>query len=296
LGSKGQIGTALVKNLSLNCKVELICLAREDIDFEYYERLDDILFEYRPNIVINAVAFTDVENAEKHQNLVDKVNCFAVEKLAVLCKKLNALLIHFSSDYVFDGSFTKPYAESSDTCPLNYYGLSKRNSDAVIQKIGGQYFIFRCSWVYSYHNNNFPSRILEKAQKQDEIFVVNDVWGAPTSANLIAKTVSQVISLYIDQMTGLPAYGVYNIASLGKTTWFDFTVYLFKLLTQNNLTMKYPQIIPISSEQYASNVLRPKNSVLDMSKIKMEFSLHLPDWQTDLKLWLNEHPNFNKKN
>jgi len=292
-GSTGQIGSALVKKLLFNSRLELKTLVREDIDFENYECIDSILYEYRPSIVINAVAFTDVENAENHQGLVDRVNCIAVERLAVLSKKLGALFIHFSSDYVFDGLSTQPYTELSRTCPLNYYGRSKRDADESIQKIGGQYLIFRCSWVYSYHKNNFPSRILEKARTQQELSVVNDVWGAPTSANLISKVVSSVISFYVDKNRGL-SYGIYNIASLGQTNWFDFTKHLFELINQNCIGIETPKMIPISSDQYVSKVLRPKNSVLSMNKIINDFSLCLPDWKKDLKFWLDGHPSLIK--
>ena len=287
-GQNGQIGSFLLKQVSQEHAYEVISFGRAEVDFENYRLIDDILRKYRPQVVINAVAFTNVEESEVKCDVVDKVNHLAAKQLALSSKAINALLIHFSSDFVFNGSKASPYLESDIPNPLNYYGQSKLNGDQAILEHSGKHIIFRCSWVYSYASNNFPNRLLQKSLFQEKLFVVDDTWGAPTSAFLIANVVCKILfQYYLSHNSNDFPSGIYNIAAHGKTTWFNFAKCLFDLLLKKKLLDAYPEILPISSESYHSNVQRPRNSVLDMSKILQEFEIDIPDWQTDLKEWVS---------
>ncbi|MFQ1643439.1 dTDP-4-dehydrorhamnose reductase [Aeromonas veronii] len=253
----------------------------------YPQFSDDLLqaslLSYRPNVILNAAAYTDVAGAEKEPEHAMAVNGDGVARLAELAKQHNALLVHFSTDYVFGGSGHRPWREYDRPAPLNVYGQSKLAGEQAILASGCCYLIIRTSWLHSPWRDNFLKTMLHLAQSRDELQVVCDQVGAPTSAIMLAE----VTLLAIERVLAEPELaGLYHVASSGAVGWYDYARFIFKEASAIGLLDKVPQLKPIISDGYAIEVKRPLNSRLDTQLFQQTFGLVLPDWQQGVRLTL----------
>jgi dTDP-4-dehydrorhamnose reductase len=289
LGSNGQVGWNLKR--SLLPLGEVIALARDKADFSRPESLRSIVKESKADIIVNAVAYTTVDQAEIEETVANAVNAVSPAVLAEEAKRLNALLIHYSTDYVFDGKKTSPYVEEDIPNPINIYGQTKLSGELNIQTTGCRHFIFRTSWVYAPRGKNFVKTVLRLANECDEIQIVSDQIGAPTSARYIADVTSTVISKLdpAAMFSSIPASGIYHLTPLGSTSWYEFAQ--FVLESRSTLGMKnisLPKLIPVSTEQYVTRAKRPRNSLLNCSKLEKDWRIARPHWKTLTLLCLED--------
>lgn len=270
----GQLARALslISHHSCSC----ISLPRAYYPLAHDDLLRGALSRYRPDIILNAAAYTDVAGAEQEPELAMAVNCDGVARLAELAKQHNVLLVHFSTDYVFDGASGRPWRESDKPAPLNVYGQSKLAGEQAILASGCRHLIFRTSWLHSPWRDNFLKTMLRVAQRRDELRVVCDQIGAPTSAVLLAEvTIRAIARVLADPALG----GLYHVAASGAVSWYDYARFIFNEAYTLGLLDKVPQLKPISSAEYGGPVKRPLNSRLDTARFQRVFGLDLPDWQ-----------------
>ncbi|MFM5338505.1 dTDP-4-dehydrorhamnose reductase [Aeromonas enteropelogenes] len=232
------------------------------------------MLRYHPSVIINAAAFTDVERAEREPALAWAVNRDGVARLAALAKQHNALLVHFSTDYVFDGTGNHPWRESDKPAPLNVYGQSKWAGEQAIIASGCRYLIIRTSWLHSPWRTNFLKTVLQLAHSRDELQVVCDQIGAPTSAPVLAEVTLQAIESTLPALEGL-----YHVTAAGAVSRLDYACFLLKKARAMGLIERVPRVIPVVSHDYPSHVLRPLNSRLDIQLFQQTFSVRLPDWR-----------------
>ena len=280
-GASGQVGFELQQSLAP--LGELKSCTREDVDLEDSFSLRLLIQNYKPEVIINAAAYTAVDAAESNEVKAFAINVNAVSVMSTEIKKLNGLLVHYSSDYVFDGNTNLPYTEKDQANPLSIYGKTKLQSEIKILDSNCRYFIFRTSWVYGFHGNNFLKTILRLASEKDELTVVSDQYGTPTSAKLIADITYACINLAQNGLKNTS--GIYNLTPLGDTNWHGFANFIVSEAINNGLQLKLKQenILPIKSENYPQAASRPKNSILDSEKICKTFNLSMPEWEFDVK-------------
>jgi dTDP-4-dehydrorhamnose reductase len=231
-------------------------------------------------VLVNAAAYTAVDKAESEPDLADRVNRAAVEALAQWAATANARLVHYSTDYVFDGRKPTPYVESDKTAPQGTYGRTKRDGETAILASGCQHLIFRTSWVHAGRGSNFVRTILRLAKERSELRIVADQFGAPTGAELIADITAIAIAAFTSQKNPL-ASGIYHLTASGKTTWYDFARFIISEANERGAGLQATpdDIAPIASFQYPTAATRPANSILDTGKLKSALGLNLPDWK-----------------
>jgi len=287
LGSNGQVGFELAR--SLLPLGELVSLNRVQADFTNLENLRATVQTIRPDVIVNAVAYTAVDKAETERETAFLINAQAVEVLAQEAKNLNALLIHYSTDYVFDGTKTKPYFENDATNPLNIYGESKLAGELAIQKNGADYLIFRTTWVFAARGQNFVNSILRLAAEREELNIVADQIGAPTWARLIADTTAHCVRQAMqERRSNVFESGIFNLTSSGETSWFEFAQKIVELARAKKVEFKNRVINPIPTSAYPTPAKRPANSRLSTDKLSQRFYVKMPDWQETLKLCLEK--------
>jgi dTDP-4-dehydrorhamnose reductase len=267
-GVRGQVGAALARTLeSLG---ELEAHDRSTLDLLDGPSVEAAVARARPDVVVNAAAYTAVDRAERESGLAFKVNSDAVGALAQAAKSMGALLVHFSTDYVFDGALPRPYLESDAPNPLGIYGRSKLEGEHAIAASGCRHFIFRTSWVYARSGRNFVNAILAAAKTKPELRVVDDQRGAPTSAAAIAGAVGQVLA---DPGRRSRPDGIYHMTAAGETTWYGFA--------QEILRTAAPEVrlVPVTTAEYGAAAPRPRNSLLDNAKLRATFGIELQDWR-----------------
>ncbi|MGN5139816.1 dTDP-4-dehydrorhamnose reductase [Aeromonas sp. 164P] len=271
-GASGQLGLGLAARLSaLSWPYHIVPLPM-GLVCDAAQLSPDII----PAVILNAAAYTDVAGAEQEPELAMAVNCDGVARLAELAKQHNALLVHFSTDYVFDGAGERPWRESDKPAPLNVYGQSKLAGEQAILASGCRHLIIRTSWLHSPWRDNFLKTMLRLAQRHDELRVVGDQVGAPTSAALLADvTIKAIARVLADPALG----GLYHVAASGAVSWYDYARFIFNEAYTLGLLDKVPQLKPISSVEYGGPVKRPLNSRLDTTRFQRVFGLDLPDWQ-----------------
>ena len=285
LGKNGQVGQELSR--SLLPLGTLTALGRSELDLMDKQALDQTLKQLKPQIIVNAAAYTAVDKAEHDEAAAWHLNASIVSFLAQYAKKNNALLVHYSTDYVFDGKKKGAYQETDLTQPLNVYGASKLAGEQALLTSGCSGLIFRTSWVYSAHRHNFIKTILNLARHKESLRVVDDQWGAPTSAELIADVTAHAIAGY---RRGQIGNGIYHLAAAGQTTWHGLACYAVEraLLKDAKLSLKVNTIEPITTEEYALPAKRPKNSILDMSVLSSALDLYLPHWYVYVDRMINQ--------
>lgn len=274
-GKSGQLGIEIEKIHTNYSKHNFIFKDKKELDITNFYNLNEFFKNNDIKLIINCAAYTDVNGAEIEKKIANKVNNLGVENLSLICKNFNCKIIHISTDYVFDGLKNQPYKETDFTNPINYYGFSKLEGEKKILKSNINALIIRTSWLYSSNKNNFFSNIIKKAESMDKINVVNDQIGSPTSAHELAK-----ICIYLSTANFKWGGGpkIYNFSNEGMCSWYEFAkaIILLKKIPCN--------IIPIKSNKIKNNIIRPKYSVLDKSKIKQDFNISPNNWYDSLKL------------
>lgn len=233
----------------------------------------------RPEVILNAAAYTAVDRAESEPDLAMRINGEVPGVLAEEAKKHNALLVHYSTDYVFDGTKSRPWVEGDPTHPLNVYGSTKLSGEQNIQQAGESFFIFRTSWVFSPHGKNFLLTMLRLGQEREKLKIVNDQRGAPTSAlalaNATRRIVDETVSDRFKERTG-----IYHMSCTGETTWCDFAQAIFQ---KSRAEKPWASVVGIPSSEYPTPAVRPLNSMLSNQKLSQVFGITLPSWQDALE-------------
>lgn len=294
LGRDGQVGWELQRALQPLGKVFALSRKLNSVglsgDVSNYEAMTSLFKKLSPDIVVNAAAYTAVDKAESEYDNADSINHLAVKNLAQLCNKYQALLIHYSTDYVFDGSGTKPWVEDDEIRPVNYYGQSKRAGELALEESGAKFINFRTSWVYGTYGNNFIKTMLRLAYDKPKLSIINDQIGAPTGASLIADVTAQVIRYYTLQSDSQchTLHGHYHLAPIGECSWFEYANFIFTTAKELGQTLAIEDLYAITTEQYPTPAKRPHNSRLNTKKIQTQFNLHLPHWQQGVTHVLKE--------
>lgn len=290
-GSSGQVGHAL--HSALQGKGEIIIPPREKMDLSQPELIRETIQQIRPDLIINPAAYTAVDLAEREPELAHSINALAPGVMAEEAKKLGAALIHYSTDYVFDGSKRDAggklvaYTESDLPGPINVYGKTKLEGEQLIRASGCDHLILRTSWIYSMFGKNFLLTMLRLAKERDELRVVNDQWGAPSSATWLAATTQAILTQL--QAANSPRLwwsknqGLYHLTPSGVTSWCGFTEEICRLAQAENMLEKpAPRVVGIPSSEYPTPAKRPDNSCLNSDLLHKRFSLDLPSWQSEL--------------
>ena len=273
-GCAGQLGRELKR--SLCCLGDVIACDRQEFDLAAPDALRDAVREAAPTVIVNAAAHTAVDKAESEPELAMAINAIAPGVLAEEAKRLGALLIHYSTDYVFDGTKPAPYTEDDSPAPLSVYGRSKREGELAIAAADGRHLIFRTSWVYGLHGANFMKTMLRLGKERDELRVVGDQIGAPTWSRHLADVTALVLA-----RKDIPN-GLYHLAAAGETSWHGYAEAIFYEAQRVGLMDKSPVVHRITSADYPLPAARPANSRLDCSRFRRDFDLTLPDWRTGL--------------
>lgn len=282
LGGNGQVGFELQRSLSV---LGQICAPdRNELDLNCEIAVEAYLNKYRPDLIVNAAAWTAVDAAEENQAGCKRLNADLPEQLSRYSAVNNVQMVHYSSDYVYPGDGTEAWQESSITGPLNVYGQTKLDGDLAIQNSGATYLIFRTSWVYSARGNNFMKTMLRLAQSKTELNVVADQIGSPTPARLIAALTTLAVYKNIES-------GIYHLCPRGETSWHGFAQAIFTAAKQagKELTMVPENTHTIATSDYPTPAKRPLNSRLAITKLEQALEIQLPDWQSQLVLTLNEY-------
>ena len=281
-GANGQVGWELCR--SLLPVGELTALAREHCDFTNKDMLVNSVREVQPDIIVNAAAYTAVDKAEEDVATAQLINTGAPAILADEAKSLGALLVDYSTDYVFDGTKQEPYVETDEINPLNEYGRSKLAGQHAIENSGCRHLIFRVSWVYSSRGNNFVKTMLRLGEQRNELRVVSDQVGSPTPADLIADVTAQALTLI---RTGKGEEGLFNLVPAGETSWYGFADEIFSHAAKIR-DFKAPELAPVSTSEYPAPARRPLNSRLDTAKLEHAFGVCMPAWQIPMKRIIEE--------
>ena len=286
LGKNGQVGWELQRSLAP--LGELLALDRSSTshcgDLSNLDGLAQTVREFRPDVVVNAAAYTAVDKAETDSQTAFLVNELAPEALSSVCAAIGAYLVHFSTDYVFDGSGQSPWLETDATAPLNVYGHSKLAGEKGIAEQGAKHVIFRTSWVYGTEGGNFAKTMLRLAQERERMTVINDQFGAPTGAALLADVTA--LALQASQ----PLTGIYHLAAAGETTWFAYAQYVLAKAKQIKPSLNYAvrDFVAVPTSDFPTPAARPLNSRLNCSRLEQALQLKLPLWQAGVDAMLTK--------
>jgi dTDP-4-dehydrorhamnose reductase len=272
-GKNGQLGWELQRALAP--LAELIACDRSELDLGTPDRITSVLRATSPDVIVNAAAYTEVDNAEVETEHALAINARAPGIMAEEAKRLGALLVHYSTDYVFDGTKPAPYVEDDPAAPLNVYGASKLAGEQAVRQVGAHYVILRTSWVYAARGRNFLLTLRRLLNTRDEVRVVSDQVGAPTSAAALANATAAVLRRGPAALRGAP--GVYHATTAGETSWYGFAAEIARL--ENSRV----RLVPITSAEYAAPARRPANSRLSSAKLHGTFGVRLPDWRQALE-------------
>ena len=276
-GINGQVGHALMQQLS---NYELIGLTRQDCDLTKPDRIKQVIDQHQPDLIINPAAYTKVDQAEDNPELAFQVNRDAPGVMAEKAREYHIPLIHFSTDYVFDGQKAGAYNEENSTNPLGVYGQSKLAGEEVIQSVGGQTYILRTSWVYSNIGHNFFLTMKRLSQEREELKVVADQVGVPTSNQFIAEHIKNIIP-HLNENN----IGIYHLVPDGLCSWYEFAR---EIIRQTNPQFNLENLYPIQTHEFLTKTKRPTNGILGNDKIKQTFNLKFNDWSEELKKVINE--------
>jgi dTDP-4-dehydrorhamnose reductase len=279
-GRAGQVGWELRHRLA--CLGQVVSAGTPEVDFSKPDSIRAAVRAAEPAVIVNAAAYTAVDKAEAMPEAAWAVNAVGPGVIAEEAKRLDSLLVHYSTDYVYDGSKPGPWAETDAPNPLNVYGKTKLAGDEAIEAVGGDYLILRTSWVYGARGSNFLLTMLRLAKERTELRIVDDQTGSPTTSECIAQATAQIIAQVLAPAgEGLAGHsGVYHLTNSGATTWFGFAkAFLSKQLV-------CPKLIPISTSEYPLPARRPVNSVLSCEKLAGTFGVRMPAWEKSLELVL----------
>ena len=293
LGKNGQVGWELQRSLAP--LGELVALDRHSTtaadggcgDLTNLDGLRETVQRLRPTVIVNAAAHTAVDKAESEADLARTVNAVAPGALADAAREVDALLVHYSTDYVFDGSGSTPWREDSATGPLSVYGQSKLEGEHAVAAARTRHLILRTSWVYAARGGNFAKTMLRLAQERERLTVIDDQWGAPTGAELIADVTAHAIRGALAE----PARcGTYHLAAAGEATWHAYARFVLDTarLLQPGLALKAQEVAPVATSAFPTPARRPQNSRLDTTRLRETFGLSLPHWQVGVRRMLAE--------
>ncbi|CAE6824836.1 dTDP-4-dehydrorhamnose reductase [Paraburkholderia domus] len=278
IGAQGQLGMELRRSLSLLGRV--VAVGRDTCDLSSAEQVVATMRSVKPRVVINAGGYTAVDAAETNAGEANAINAIAPGLLATEAKALGGLLVHYSTDYVFDGTGDEAYLEDDLTSPLSVYGRSKLDGEHAVREADAAHWIFRTSWVFGLHGANFLKSIVRAARTRDSLSVVADQIGAPTPASLLAEVTALAVHRYLDDAQPM-SYGVYHVAAAGETSWHAYARHVVEMLVRAGvaLSVSPERVMPITAADYGSAAARPANSRLDTSKLRAALNLTLPDWR-----------------
>lgn len=289
LGKNGQVGWELQRSLAPLGEL----LALDSRSQDYCGDLNDLpglvatVQRFAPDVIVNAAAYTSVDKAETEPQLARRINAEATAVLAQEAQRLSALLVHYSTDYVFAGDGEAPWQETDPVAPLNTYGASKLEGEQAVQASGCLHLIFRTSWVYAERGNNFAKTMLRLAKERESLNVIDDQFGAPTGAELLADVTAHAIRA-VRQQSALG--GLYHLAAAGETTWFLYARFVLEQAEAAGINFKVASaaLRAVATEAYPTPARRPSNSRLNTQKLQKAFALHLPDWRTGVARMLME--------
>jgi dTDP-4-dehydrorhamnose reductase len=297
-GKNGQIGSELLR--LLRGIGEVVAPDRHELDLVNSENIRKVLQRVRPQLIVNAAAYTKVDAAETDEANAYAINANAPAVLAEEAKKLGAALVHYSTDYVFDGSKAAPYEETDPASPISVYGKTKLAGEQAIRSTGLAHLIFRTAWVYATRGRNFLLTILRLATEKEELRIVRDQIGAPTWSREIAAATTKILVQVIERSGGTSAFsevsGTYHLTAAGETTWYEFARAIIEEASHTPQSIPWfaaatggrplatRRIIPITTQQYATAAARPAYSVLSNSLLKQTFGVQMQDWRTQLRL------------
>ncbi len=289
LGKNGQVGWELQRSLAP--LGEVVALDRHSTewcgDLGQPERLAQTVADCRPDVIVNAAAHTAVDKAESEPELARRINAEALAVLAQAAARTGAWLVHYSTDYVFDGSGEQPWQEGDATGPLGVYGQTKLEGELAIAASGCQHLIFRTSWVYAARGGNFAKTMLRLAQERERLTVINDQWGAPTGADLIADVTAHAIGL---AQRDVSVSGLYHLVAGGETTWHGYASHVIAQaqMRRPELSWAVKDIAPVPTTAFPTPARRPLNSRLNTHKLQSRLELNLPHWQQGVDRLLTE--------
>ena len=269
-GRNGQVGWELERSLAPLAKV--VALDRTQLDLADIAAIQRTVRETQPDVIVNAAAYTAVDRAESEIAAANAVNAIAAGILAEEALGCDALLVHYSTDYVFDGESRVPYREGDATNPINVYGRSKLEGERAIRASGCRHLILRTGWVYAARGNNFVRTVLRLARERDELRIVGDQTGSPTAAHTLATATATLLE------QGAPAAGLYHLSAAGETSWYEFALAIFSLTN-----LRKVKVQRITTQEYPTAATRPRYSVLSNEKIRNAAGIMLPDWSVSLE-------------
>ena len=289
LGKNGQVGWELQRSLAPLGQVLALDSKSEDYcgDLNNIQGLVATTQRFAPDIIVNAAAYTAVDRAEVDPDQALRVNAEAPAQLAYQAKNMNALLVHYSTDYVFSGNGDTPWLESDTTGPLSVYGATKLQGEQAIQSSGCAHLILRTSWVYAARGNNFAKTILRHAAERESLNVIDDQFGAPTGADLLADVTAHAIRAMV---LNPQLEGVYHLTATGDTTWYRYACFVIEQAQSSGMPVKATpsSMSAIATTASPSPAERPRNSLLNTQKFQNAFSLHLPEWECGVARMLKE--------
>jgi dTDP-4-dehydrorhamnose reductase len=276
-GASGQLGQALQGISSQYNEIDFQFFSSAELDITNLLQCKIVFQKVKPDFCINAAAYTAVDKAESEPEKAQLINVEGSRNLAQVCKEEDVILLHISTDFVFDGTATKPYTEEDIPNPTGVYGKTKLEGEKAIQAVLEKYFIIRTSWVYSEFGANFMKTMLRLGVERDSLSLVNDQIGTPTNAVDLAKALLKIITACHAEFISASHYGVYHFSNEGQCSWYDFAKKIFEI---NNITI---DLQPIPTSAYPTPAKRPAYSVLDKSRIKKVFGMQVLDWEDRLK-------------
>jgi dTDP-4-dehydrorhamnose reductase len=278
-GAAGQVGKEVVREL--HGRATVIAHDRSTLDLAHPERIAERVQEAGPDVIVNCGAYTAVDRAESEPELAHQVNGIAPAVLAAEARRFDALLIHFSTDYVFDGRKPSPYVEDDTPDPLNVYGATKLEGERAIERSGCAHAILRTSWVYGPHGRNFMLTMLKLAETREELRIVDDQRGAPTSSAQLARLTRELLDRGLDTLR--ENSGLYHATAAGSTTWRGFAEAIFEGAAQRRgAAFRRPRVVPIATSDYPTPARRPANSVLSCERLAERLGARIPDWRAGL--------------
>lgn len=287
LGKNGQVGWELQRALSPIG--EVIALDRHSLDYcgdlANPEGIARTVRDLQPNVIVNAAAYTAVDKAESDIENATLINAVSVEILARASREINALLVHYSTDYVFDGSGDRPWREEDITAPLNTYGETKRQGEEAIIAHAANYLIFRTSWVYAAKGSNFAKTMIRLALERETLSVINDQFGAPTGAELIADCTVHAIKA---TLLNPEKSGIYHMIASGVTTWHAYAEFVIEYVRNKGLPLRVSSVNRVETTAFPTPAKRPHNSRLNTEKLRDTFAITLPEWQQGVMRMLDE--------
>ncbi|NYS28618.1 dTDP-4-dehydrorhamnose reductase [Pantoea sp. WMus005] len=286
-GKNGQVGWELQRALAPLGKLTVVDRQSTDYcgDFENPAGIAETVRKLRPTVIVNATAYTAVDKAESEQDKARLVNATSIDALAQAAEEIGAWLVHYSTDYVFDGSGDRPWSEDDATAPLNIYGQTKLEGEEAIVSNMTKYLIFRTSWVYAAKGNNFAKTMLKLAKDRESLSVINDQFGAPTGAELIADCTAHAIRVALNK----PAVaGTYHLIAAGETTWHAYASKVIEFAKAQGIELQVQAINAVPTSAFPTPAKRPANSRLNTEKFQQAFGLNLPDWTVGVERMLLE--------